>query len=309
MAAKRLGFDALLQPLLAIDNWRTGLLDGSLPATRFFAQDVFPLIEAALRDDKFTIARIAREKSPLLSPQSLKVAPDAGDELRKAQAAVSALVSLWDNQGKPTIGEVLDTVAMGGFFSIPDTLEPVVTLRIKNSKMAVMMESLTSDLVTGFDNLDLSLLLDPPRDPIATDTAEDDPVSEQTDALLKFLEAPFSQVGPYKSYVSGQAPFDSHQGVKGLEFDRVMVIMGDEEARGFMLSYDKLFGAKAPSETDQKNEASGKETGLDRTRRLLYVTCSRAEKSLALVAYTDNPIAVKAHVLANGWFNDDEVDI
>jgi DNA helicase-2/ATP-dependent DNA helicase PcrA len=48
---------------------------------------------------------------------------------------------------------------------------------------------------------------------------------------------------------------------------------------------------------------------LERTRRLLYVTCSRAVKSLVLVAYTDTPNAVMAHVMANGWFSEGEIDI
>jgi DNA helicase-2/ATP-dependent DNA helicase PcrA len=97
--------------------------------------------------------------------------------------------------------------------------------------------------------------------------------------------------------------------VKGLEFERVMVILDDAEARGFMFGYEKLLGAKAASATDIKNAREGKETGVDRMRRLFYVTCSRAEKSLAIVAYSENPVAVKAHVLANGWFADGEIDI
>ncbi len=57
----------------------------------------------------------------------------------------------------------------------------------------------------------------------------------------------------------------------------------------------KLLSAKAASQTEIKNVAERKETGIDRTRRLLYVTCSRAENSLALVAYTEeNPSAVKS---------------
>ena len=35
------------------------------------------------------------------------------------------------------------------------------------------------------------------------------------------------------TYFSGKARFDTHQGVKGREFDRVMVIMDDSEAKGF----------------------------------------------------------------------------
>ena len=83
-----------------------------------------------------------------------------------------------------------------------------------------------------------------------------------------------------------------------------MVIMDDAEARGFMFGYEKLFGAKAESTTDLKNAREGKETGINRTRRLFYVTCSRAEKSLALVAYTADPNAVEKYVLENNWFSE-----
>ena len=34
------------------------------------------------------------------------------------------------------------------------------------------------------------------------------------------------------------------------------------------------------------------------------MTCSRAKSSLALVAYSADPVAVKAHVVAAGWFQD-----
>jgi DNA helicase-2/ATP-dependent DNA helicase PcrA len=83
--------------------------------------------------------------------------------------------------------------------------------------------------------------------------------------------------------------------------------MDDETQRGFLFSYEKLFGAKPKSKTDIEHEQQGTDSSLDRTRRLLYVTCSRAEKSLALVAYTGDPQKVRAHVLKEGWFEDSEV--
>lgn len=130
-----------------------------------------------------------------------------------------------------------------------------------------------------------------------------------TSAWNEFLMAPFAQIAPYDEYVNGRAPFETHQGVKGLEFDRVMVIADDSVARGFMFSYDKLFGAKGKSQADLDNEAQHKETSVDRTRRLFYVTCSRAKKSLAIVAYAANPEAIKRHVVHEGWFENDEVEV
>ena len=88
-----------------------------------------------------------------------------------------------------------------------------------------------------------------------------------------------------------------------------MVVISDEEARGFLFSYEKLFGAKAKSDSDLRNENAGQETTIDRTRRLFYVTCSRAEESLAIAAYSENPEAVKRQVIASGWFAEDEVEI
>lgn len=96
--------------------------------------------------------------------------------------------------------------------------------------------------------------------------------------------------------MSGKAPFDTHQGVKGLEFDRVMVIMDDSDARGFQFKYEDLFGGRA---TTDKSAAV--------TRRLFYVTCSRARQSLALVAYTSSPERVKQFVLDQQWFTPNEV--
>lgn len=142
----------------------------------------------------------------------------------------------------------------------------------------------------------------------------DDIVAEQADgedekvtALRKALSVPFDVLEKYSAYVTDNTPFITHQGVKGREFPRVMVIMDDSEARGFLFSYEKLFGVKDKTETDLKNEREGKDTGIARTTRLFYVACTRAEKSLAIIAYTENKPAVKATAIANGWFSDEEI--
>lgn len=128
-------------------------------------------------------------------------------------------------------------------------------------------------------------------------------------ALKKALSVPFDEMERYATYVSDKSRFATHQGVKGLEFPRVMVILDDTESRGFLFSYEKLFGAKMPTETDLKNEKEGKDTSNRRTARLFYVACTRAMESLAVVAYSDNPELVKSTALCNGWFSEEEIQI
>ena len=128
------------------------------------------------------------------------------------------------------------------------------------------------------------------------------------DAWDTFLLTPFDQIEQYANYVADKAGFSTHQGVKGLEFPRVMVIIDDTEARGFSFNYEKLFGVKEKTKTDLENEQEGKDTGIDRTRRLFYVTCSRAKDSLAIVAYSENPQKVRDYVLRQGWFEKDEIE-
>ena len=137
--------------------------------------------------------------------------------------------------------------------------------------------------------------------------SEDDGDYNKISNLDLALNAKFSEVERYFSYVSGNANFDTHQGVKGLEFDRVMVIIDDNSARGSTFNYNKLFGLEEKSDTDIRNERDGKETTLDRTRRLLYVTCSRAINSLAIAYYTSAKDDAYQAILDTGWFEDNEI--
>ncbi len=139
-----------------------------------------------------------------------------------------------------------------------------------------------------------------------------DPTEEESvdiTALRKALSVSFTTLEKYFAYISNNTRFATHQGVKGLEFPRVMVIMDDAEAKGFLFSYEKLFGAKPKTETDIKNEREGKDNSTARTSRLFYVACTRAQKSLAIIAYTQDSNAVKATAMKNNWFLNEEIII
>jgi DNA helicase-2/ATP-dependent DNA helicase PcrA len=266
MAAARMGFLEMFVPLYEVESWRTSFLEGSLPAARFFTADVLPLVKAKHSGNRFAICRIAKALSPLLTPEAIRAAEDKKAQLQKVTAAIDLLMTLWKDGANPTLLDVLRCVARSELLAIPESLQ---------------------GNVLGDESLDSS--------GPAMGGAEGGE-SERAEAIEKFLKAPFSQVEPFATYLTGKAHFDTHQGVKGLEFDRVMVIMDDEEARGFLFKYEDLFGGKSPGEKT-----------VEATRRLFYVTCSRAKQSLALIAYTGVPERVRTFVLQEGWFSGDEI--
>jgi DNA helicase-2/ATP-dependent DNA helicase PcrA len=269
MAARRMGFLEMFTALHEVESFRTGLLDGSLSLVRFFSEQVLPLVAAQKNNDRFAVARIVRKYSPLLSEAQLRVSEDQSAQLALARNAVNELLSLWDGTAEPTFGEVLRKICDDGLFSPPETLRPSA-----DRGPSVIFVNDEGEL------------------------EEADRQTEKSMAIEKFLAAPFSQIAPYADYVNGLARYDTHQGVKGLEFPRVMVIMDDAEARGFLFSYEKLFGGKEAGDTS-----------VESTRRLFYVTCSRAESSLALVAYSTQPDRVRQFVLQEKWFDPDEVQV
>ena len=268
-----------------MDSYRTGLLDGSLPGIQLFSNVVLPVLAASQRGDRFGVAAIVRKHSPLLKkPHVAGIKGDQRSELRKAQAAVDELLALWKSEHDPTFMQVLEIVAKTGLFDIPDALQPVAA-RTDEQKEIVEKE-----------------MSSPTEEP-------EDRTSARIQAWDNFLKTRFSQIASYSEYVLDKAAFGTHQGVKGLEFQRVLVINDDSSARGFLFGYETLLGAKAKSKTDNENEGAGKDSSVSRTRRLLYVTCSRAEESLAIVTYSANPPAVRQHMLAKGWFCESEIEL
>ena len=278
MAARRGCFGRFFEPLYKVDNFKTGLLDGTLSGIAFFAQQVLPLVQAMQSEDRFAVARVVKDHSPIVSPERLSGSTTSLEEIFKARRSVESVYSQWNDGADPVLLDVLRAIDHEDLFGIPDVFAPILS---DTDGQGEEVESVPADA-------------DNDRNP-------------EVDAWRKALSVPFSQLQAYVKYISDRSPFGTHQGIKGLQFPRVMVILDDNEARGFMFSYEKLLGAKALTNTDEKNRLEGKDTSVDRTRRLFYVTCSRAQRSLAVIVYTKEADKVASHMSRVGWFEDQEV--
>lgn len=295
MAAARLRFSELFEPLSKPDKLKDGFHDGRLPAMRLFTHRVLPLVTAQRNGDPFAAMAVLRDGSPLVDKRGIRAGCGGqATGLDAARAGVAALMTLFKDDRDPSCAEVLAVVAEHRLFPIPDQLRPCLP---DDSPVAQDMADFIAELGPFVDEPDRTT-------PEATPPTE----TTITEAWTQALEAPFSQVARYLAYVEDRSAYGTHQGVKGLQFSRVMVIADDAHTRfKGLASYETLFGVKPLGAAAQKKADNGEETTIERTRRLLYVTCTRAEESLALVLYSDAPDTIREFLISKGWMAEDEV--
>ncbi len=278
MAAKRGGFSEFFLPFLEVERLRDAAINGESEDIRFLTLQLSPLISAIKREDDFEIATIMRKYSPLLASANLVSVEDPIAVLRNAQVYVDNIKRALDSESGGTIIEICELLNDGMILRLPESFMLHLGVGMK------------------FDALE--------------DDSGDEGgarVEAEHNAWRESLSASTKQLENYVRYVSSSSSYDTHQGVKGLQFSRVMVILDDEDARGFLFSYEKLLGAEPLSTKDVANEKAGADSSPKRSRRLFYVTCSRAQESLAVVAYTKEPKLVEKTVTTSGWFSDVEI--
>jgi DNA helicase-2/ATP-dependent DNA helicase PcrA len=93
-------------------------------------------------------------------------------------------------------------------------------------------------------------------------------------------------------YIEDQTPFSTKHGVKGAEYDNVLMVIDDKSWNQY--SFNDVFANK------QKNIDR-----YNRTRNLLYVCCSRAKDKLALLSLTKTDEAAMRTIY--DWFGKDNV--
>lgn len=133
----------------------------------------------------------------------------------------------------------------------------------------------------------------------------DEPVDDGSAGFANvqaFLACQVGELWAYRRYFTEESPFATHHGVKGAQFERVLVVVDDEEAAFHQYSYGKYFGYVPLSDKDQARIDAGEETVLDRTRRLFYVCCSRAVKDLAVVLFVPDVRAALAAIAEKNLF-------
>ena len=275
MAARRLGFGDLYAALnsKAPSAFKDGFLDGSAwpisPCVKF----LIPIAIAHSHGRSLEVMRLIREYSLLLDKDSC-VEVSVAERLNALGDLVASIAAGIVGNSGVTIGDLLRQVHASDLLILDPRLisylDPTVAVPVQPEPQE------------GAENDD--------------DVQEEDESGKELASMDAFLACPASQLLAYQTYISERSPFWTQQGIKGAEFNRVLVVLDDAESTHFQFSYEKYLGLKELSDGDRKHIDAGEETTVDRTRRLFYVSCTRALKDLAVVLFTADPEQAEAHL-------------
>lgn len=272
MAATRLEFPNLYGALndKAPEELKSGLIDGTAWVVRPFLSYVLPVVLARHEGREFEIMRLLRKHCPRLQTDSL-AGVDAAGLLNGLQGQIGELVAMLGAGGDARIGDIVRFIRDNNLMAFDDRYVELI------------------DLYAG--------------------TAE--PVAEPAvdNAMLRFMQCDASELWGYRKYIEKMSPFATQQGIKGAEFDKVIVVVDDEEGRTNTFSYGKYFDVTPPSATDQGHIDARRDSVIDRTRRLFYVCCSRALSDLAVVIFAEDTAQMREALVVKGFFDTESIHV
>jgi DNA helicase-2/ATP-dependent DNA helicase PcrA len=116
-----------------------------------------------------------------------------------------------------------------------------------------------------------------------------------------FFAMDMSEIPPYASFISNNTAYSTQHGVKGEQYSKVLVVYDDIEARWNDYSFGKVL---TPTTIGQPTERQ-----LARTRKLAYVSFSRALEDLRVLLFTSKPEAAKDELIARGLLRPEQIEI
>jgi DNA helicase-2/ATP-dependent DNA helicase PcrA len=268
MIARRLGFTALnniFTGRYASQSAQSDYEDGVHYLLLPFLRVLWPLVKAAAENDQMALFRVLREESPLLDPKGENGTRTIKDVTSKVDAAVKIIVDLWPTS---TTRDILRTARDSKLIRVSDRLE-------EHLNRAARTETYSEEL-HALDKGDW--LAD------------------------SFFALQAAELPAYASFVKEETALSTQHGVKGEEYNRVLVMFDDTEANWNNYNFSRLLtpGTAGGALTEGQK---------DRGTKLAYVCFSRAERDLRIILFTPSPASAKAELVASGLFEAEQISL
>lgn len=125
---------------------------------------------------------------------------------------------------------------------------------------------------------------------------------EKSDWLCdEFFQMGTSELKQYYEFVQENTPLSTQHGVKGEEYNDVVVVFDDVEAAWNQYSFTKTF---TPQTSGTPTDGQ-----LEKSQKLAYVCFSRAMVNLRILLFTPDAQAAKVELIEAGIFADSQVNI
>lgn len=267
MIARRLGF-ADLNKLFTGDYASSRAQDAFGTGQHFLIkpliETICPLIAAHEEGDDRAVISLLRSDSPAFSVDGLNAEKSLKDMIETSGSLVSQLKTLWDGN---TIGEVLR------FCVDQQLISPSEKLREHLSR-APRSEAFDDELY-GPDKGD-------------------------------WLADAFFQMKPesvlrYSNYLIHNTAYSTQHGVKGEEYEKVMIVYDDIEAAWSQYSFNKTLTPVTAGEPTDRQRAV--------TQKLAYVSFSRATEDLRVLMFTADPDSARSELIESKLLNADQIAI
>lgn len=132
----------------------------------------------------------------------------------------------------------------------------------------------------------------------AFDSARGEALPDVLSEIERLRAVPYSEIKALRAYHSGFSPFETKHGVKGAEFENVLVVVG----RGWnRYNFGEMLDLAA-----RPAVPAGKQDAFERNRNLFYVACSRPKRRLALL-FTQ-VLTSSAFGTLNQWFGEENIE-
>ncbi|ALP53988.1 DNA helicase II [Candidatus Tenderia electrophaga] len=281
--------------------------------------------EAADRALQMVVDRLAEENWDL-SPESTKILMLTHRVLASKQGyhsipTVFTFNDSFTNKEHPHIAYFTDCLEpaceaylsrkYGEMFRALGSNVPAVRAQADKKKWSEAMGKLIElrDRGTVGDVVDYLLAVRRPRLPDAVERLERElrelnpEAGEEVPRALKELgdlrAVAYQEIVALCRYLSGHSPFETKHGVKGSEFENVLVVVGRGWNRYNFNEMLELAGQGA-------NIPANKQDSFERNRNLFYVTCSRPKRRLTIL-FTQQLSNVAMQTVRN-WFGNDAIE-
>lgn len=230
-----------------------------------FMETLIPIYSAYMEGDESKIINTLRQKSILLDPNGVNSARTVGEVMNYVKVAIESLIQNF----------------------LTSTIKDLLYL-VQNLGLIITSDRMNEDLNRQ------------PRTEIYDENIHS---IDKGDWLAdEFFKIKINEILVYRNFILNNTPYNTQHGVKGDEFDKVLVTFDDIEASWNLFSFSRLFFPKTAGSEPTEGQRK-------RSLNLAYVCFSRAIVDLRIVMFSKNPEKSKQELIDNKFLLDSQISI